>query len=487
MLEDPAASRSLMTIITAAHTALDRGDFDAAFDALEDAARATRDARARARLVLETAAVYSLYGRDGVDGGLDCLADAVRLDPRLRTDPLQLALRAELTAHELDDPGKPPEAGDPRAGRALELATGALSGPPEARFHAAAALVTLGEAEPAAAALEALDPASLPPHLRWRYWSWRGAALEDLGRHRDAESAYAQGASLASGTDRAALLLDRAAMQLELDEAQAALGTLADAERAHPGAEPPLDRASRLYLEARAHLGLDNPGLARERAEAARAIEREQDEPSYGAALVHGQALATLEDWDRALEAFRDAVRLAGPLDEAYALHEMGLAQMDAGHLEDARESLERAAREDEDYPHRGEVFADLAEVEYRVGRFDEAEAHARRALDLGATVPASLLLANLAYEYFRLDEALGHYRRVLQEAPEGSREWVIAHEMIADTLVQDGWRDPRAILEHARVALPHLDASDEWAVTLSSYVNRAEQLLQGAGGRTLN
>jgi hypothetical protein len=52
---------------------------------------------------------------------------------------------------------------------------------------------------------------------------------------------------------------------------------------------------------------------------------------------------------------------------------------------------------------------------------------------------------------------------------------------------VQDGWRDPDRIVHHAETALPHLELSDEWVVTLEGYIQKAKELLKGSSSRTLN
>ncbi len=470
--------------------ALENGDWDSAFDTLERAARQSRDPRERGRLSLELASVWALYGKDGVDGLSTALQDAVLTHSPLRDDPLYKALRAANTAFALEaaslQGGDRPDRDDPRRSRGVELALEARGGNEEARFHAGATLVVLGEPDRALETLETLRVDELPSYLRWRYHSWRGGALEDLGRWREAAVAYHHGAVLTQGVDRAALLMDEAAMLLELEEPHDALEALESAQAAVFGLEGLLDAASRLHIEARAHLQLENPSLARERAEMAAQLEEQAGEPSFGVSLVLGQALAALEDWRGSITAFQRAADLAVSPDKGYALHEMGLAQMDAGLPEESRQSL-ISALEDAEYPHKAEVTSDLSELEYRLGNFDVAQTHARQALDLGATVPASLMLANIAYEYYRLDEALEHYARALELAPEASRDWVLAHQMTADTLVQLGWRDPERILYHASIALPHLEPSDEWAVTLEGYVERAKQSLTGSGARTLN
>ena len=482
-------ARPHMTTLDAVNRALDASDFDTAFDLIEGAA-ATRDASQAAGFRVLEAAVYALYGPDGLQGANAALVEAANLDPSVLARPLFKGVRAELDAYGLEvaareNPMNVVVAGDPRHDRAAGLAR-EVSGDPLAVYHAAAAFTTLGLAEDGLRALESVDPQKFPKHLQWRYWSWRGGAYEDLGRYREAVNAYGHAAAIADGPDRAALLLDKAAMFLELEEPHEVLPTLEEARAAYPHGESPADEAARLYLEARAHLELNNPSLAAERAERARRLEREAGEPSYGAALVHGQALATLEQFPPALDAFREAVRLAVGLDRGFALHEYGLTQMDADELAEARASLVEAASVI-DYPHRGEVLADLAELESRAGNFEAAEAAARQAVTLGSIVPGTLMLASLAAEDYRFAEALAHYHTVAGAAPEGTREWVIGHEMIADTLVQAGWKDPAEILEHSRIALGHLEPSDEWAVTLNGYITRATALLGGRDTRNLN
>ncbi len=471
--------------------ALDDGDFETGFQILERASSRARDAADRGWLALRIAALYALYGRDGLEGLQRSLEDATINDARLQDDALLMVLRANGLAFsvELDTP--PAEIEVIRA-QGLELVERArakqFDDDAVTRFYGGAGLVSLGDPERAIAVLEPLKPEDLPGHLQWRLFSWRGGAFEDWGRFRDASLAYHHGAARAVGLDRAALLQDKAAMLLELEEAHEALATLNESREAVFGMESALDAANRLQLEARAHLVLENPRLARERAEAAATLEAQANEPSFGVSLVLGQALASLEEWDTSIQSFQRAVALAQPLDKGFALHEMGLAQMDAGFTDDARLSLQRALQ-DEAYPNKAEIHADLAELEYRLGIFDAAEREAEIALELGAIVPASLMLANIAYEYYRLEEALDHYGRALEHAPEGNRDWALAHQMTADTLVQLGWRDPERILHHASLALPHVDSADEWAITLEMYIEKARQLLTPSGqpSRTLN
>lgn len=463
-------------------SALAQNNFELAFELLEKAIDTCRDPRQKAFLLLELAGVYTLFGLGGLEGLGESLQQAVITDFNLGSSTFYLALRANWFALMIEQQTLE----EPRRLGAIDMARDALKGDAISCFYAGSALIALGEPELGLSALEPLR--DLPAHLQWRASSWRGGALEELGRWRDASLAYHQAASLATGSDRAALLQDKAAMLLDLEEPHEALSALEESHAALFGIESPMDASARLHLEARAHLMLENPRLANERAEKAVKLEASFGQVSFSSALVLAQSFAALEDWQQAIPAFERAVTLAEPTDKGFALHELGLAQMDAEHTDDARTSLNNALLEPE-YPHKAELHADLAELEYRLGQFDAAERQARIALQQGATVPASLLLANIAYEYYRLDEALEHYARALETASEGARDWVIAHQMTADTLVQLGWRNPEAILHHASLALPHLDAADEWAITLESYIERARQLLMPSSqtSRTLN
>ncbi len=464
--------------MTQVQSALENNDFDTAFALLERALQRCRDRREESVLALELAAVYALFGIGGAEGLSRCLEQVL---PEVQTDGLYLALQANSLAFGLEDFIQPDE---PVRLKAIELARRGASGSPTARFYAGSALVSLGEAELGLEVLEALT--ELPSHLQWRAWSWRGGALEELGRWRDASLAYQQASLGAIGADKASLLQDKAAMLLDLEEPHEALLALEESQAALFGMEFPLDAAARLHLEARAHLMLENPRLAKQRSELAVTLETSVGEASFPVTLVLAQSHAALEDWTQAIPAFERAVGLAQEPDRGFALHELGLAQMDANLSEDSRRSLERALNE-ASYPHKAEIHADLAELEYRLGNFDQAESAAKIALDMGAIIPASLLLANLAYEYYRLDEALDHYARALENAPEASRDWVIANQMTADTLVQLGWRSPERILHHASLALPHLEPADEWVITLEGYIERARQLLTPNSSRTLN
>ena len=103
------------------------------------------------------------------------------------------------------------------------------------------------------------------------------------------------------------------------------------------------------------------------------------------------------------------------------------------------------------------------------------------------AVIPASMVLGNVALEYYHLDEALDHFERVVRESAQGTRDWVMGHQMAADVMAQQGFRDPAAAYAHAQQALAHTPESDDWHSTLQDHLSKAETLMGQSGGRMLN
>ncbi|MBB6099606.1 tetratricopeptide (TPR) repeat protein [Deinobacterium chartae] len=469
---------NLSTLWQQTSQALSSEHFERAFELLERGFRSARS-QERARIALWAAELHGLYGETGAEDGLHYLHMALDQDPAIGQDPLYRALHAELASY-LPEQGsgfQPREA-------ALEVLQ-AVSDTP-ARFHAACALLNLGALPEALGALEKLDWQSLDPYLRWRYFSWLGGALEQSNRLEDAATAYGRAADLAPGVQRASMLQEQAAVLLSLEQASVASELLDRAWLLYYGNEDAYHLANWHYLKAQALLALGRPEEAAAQITTADDLEGSIEESSYGVQLVYGQTLMALGQPAEAAERFARAVRLASSVDRPYALHELGVAHLDADAPVEAREALLQALQDDE-YPFLAEVYADLAEAEYRLGRLAEAEASATYALNQGATVAASLILGAVAFDYYHLGEALEHYTRVAEHAAPGSREWITAQQMLADVLAQDGFRDPARILEHAQAALEHTDAQDEWYTTLQGYVDRAMELLRAPGKRTLN
>ncbi|PNY82032.1 hypothetical protein [Deinococcus koreensis] len=461
-----------------ASAALAGGDYDTAFEVMEHAMNEASKGE-RARMALYLASIHTLYGDTATEQMAASLQEARTLSPALRTGGLYQALSAELDARTRG----PDAAAVPVAAR--------TDADPLARYHALCALA-LSERHQ-----EALDvqvaSTELPEHLRWRLRSWQADAQEQLGHTADAVLLYAEAAHLAQGLDRATMLQEQAALLIQQGQPENAKTVLDQARLLYParghGEEEALGLATWHYLRAQALLNLGQPDAAYEMIREADRLERAHGDPSYGVSLVRGQVLTQLGRQEEALDAFGDALKLAGEADRPYANHELGVALLDLDRPVEAREKLETVLAEAE-YPYLPEVLADIAECDYRLGRLQEAQQTAEQALAQGAVVPASLVLGSVAMEYFQLDDALEHYERVIREAAPDSRDWITGHQMAADVMAQQGFPDPSAAYAHAQQALASTPESDDWHVTLQEHLRKAEAMLEqrGAqGGRMLN
>ncbi|MCL5965527.1 MAG: tetratricopeptide repeat protein [Deinococcus sp.] len=446
--------------------ALRQGDYDTAFEVLlRTLTLGQGDSAREAALLLPEA--YTLYGEGGVEGAYKAIEQGTTVFPDLEAHPRMRAIIAELKALE----GAPEE--EVRALFPQEP-------DPQARYHMAQALLYLGVPEDAIAVLQ--EPINLPEFLSWRAWNLKGKAHEQQGQAAEAAEAYEKAAGLSEGLERYWNLLDAAAMRVEAGEGEAALADLEEAADTVE-LEDPEDAATRAYLEARAQLLLGNPSLALEAIQKAAAEEHQGAELAHGTPLVKGQALVQLGQHREAMEAFREAVARAEGGDKSYALHELAVAALEAGDYEEAEEALRQVVR-DPEYGYLGEAWGDLGEVLYRLSRYQEARKAGLEALAQGAQSAGELVLGHLAYDSVNLEEALEHYQKAVQTAPEGSRDWITAQEMLVDTLAQLGYRMPEEIVARSEAVLPYLEESDEWHQTVSSYLERAKSLM---GGRRLN
>ena len=451
--------------------ALAGDDYDAAFGILDGAMREA-DPRTRARLALYLASLHALYGDAGADDMRRALGVARGLDASLTVDPLYLALNAELQA---------------RTTGIVSVPTDLLNEeiPPLARYHALGALALSGQASEA---LDVFLPVQdVPEYLRWRLRSWQADSQEATGQTQEAAHLYGEAAHHARGLNRAVMLQEQAALLLQLGQLDAVQQALAAARPEYTGRDPDegLNLATWHYLNAQLLLQQGDPEAAHREIEEAARLEQQHGDVSYGVALVRGQVLSHLGRTDEALQAFENALSLASEPDRPYANHELGVALLDLDRPLEARERLEAAAAEP-NYPYQPEVLADMAECDYRLGRLTQAQEEAEQALAGGAVVPASLVLGSVAMDYYHLDDALEHYERVVRESAPESRDWVTGHQMAADIMAQQGFRDPAATYAHAQQALEHTPESDDWHVTLTEHLRRAESLL-GQGSRTLN
>jgi tetratricopeptide (TPR) repeat protein len=463
--------RSALTELEPAQRALAEGRYEVAFALLESAAKRPRPAAAQAQYWLHLAAVYALYGDDGLETGGPALKAAVGCDPNLVADPLYQALFWEFAAYR--------GGGVTDIKRGLRLAQTAEH--PVAAYHASAALLAVGAAKSAARRLEALDPTALPAYLVWRRWSLLGQANETLGAWEAAADAYWQAARLAPVEERDTELLSHASCLLELGRTGDVLSVLVDVDEAKLSSD---DRATLRYLEGRAQLDAGNPNRAVELFAQAKSLETD-GEPSFSLAYATGQALNVVGEYAEAIAALQEALDAASAEHRAYAQHEMAYALTEADRLGEAEAALEEVVS-DPTYPHRPEAVADLADVRLKRGEYESAEVLAEQALEMGATANACLVLGTLAFEYYRLDDAIRWFEQAISASTVGDSAWLSAHQVLADVYAQRGEVSAERVLRHALAALEHTDGGSEWRLPLQRHVAWARGVL-GGHDRLLN
>jgi len=448
-----------------AHRALAEGRYEAAFSLLETAARRPRARAAQAQYWLHLAAVYALYGVDGLENGAPALKAAVTADPNLASNALYQALFWEYAAY--------------RGGAVSDVKRGlrlaAVEADPLAAYHASAALLTVGAAKSALRRLEALDPRELPAYLVWRRWSLLAQAHEALADWDAAAAGYAEAVALTQGAERSVELLSLATCLLELGRSNEVLGVIADVER---DTLAPEDLATLYYVEGRAHLDAGNPNQALERFAAARALEGDSGD-TFSLEYASGQALTALGRFSEAVTVLRRAIAVAPADHRAFAQHEAAYALSESDALAEADDLLGDVVS-DPAYPHRAEAVADLADVRFKLGEFEAAEALAEQALDMGATASACLVLGNVAYEYYRLDDAVAWFEQAIGASQQGDPVWLAAHQVLVDVFAQRGERYAERVVHHAAAALAFTEAGSEWRLPLEEHVRRARATLGG-------
>lgn len=459
------ARRSPLAELEGAHRALAEGRYEAAFALLETAARRPRARAAQAQYWLHLAAVYALYGVDGLENGAPALKAAVTADPNLAADALYQALFWEYAAY------RGGAVSDVKRG--LRLAN--VDTEPLAAYHASAALLSVGAAKSALRRLEAIDPEKLPAYLVWRRWSLLAQAHEALAEWDAAAAGYAQAVALTQDPERSVELLSLASCLLELGRSGEVLGVLADVDR---DALSSADLATLHYVEGRAHLDAGNPNLALERFTAARALDPDESEV-FSLDYAMGQALSAVGRFDDAVRALRRAIASAPADHRAFAQHEAAYALAESDDLAEA-DALLGDVVSDPGYPHRAEAVADLADVRFKLGAFEAAEALAEQALEMGATASACLVLGNVAYEYYRLDEAVAWFEQAIGASGHGEPVWLVAHQVLADVFAQRGEGFAERVLHHAQAALAHTDAGSEWRLPLEDHLRWARGILGG-------
>lgn len=455
--------------IESAQQALAQGQYELALSMLETAARkAARQGQGQAWLQL--AALYALYGEEGIENGVPALRSAVAVDANLADHPLYRALFWEFAAY--------------RGGSIGDVKRGLKDvneADPVAAYHAASALFAVDAPKSASRRLVAIDEAKLPAYLRWRRWSLLGQCREAMGEWEGAAEAFERAVESAPAAEREPERLSLAGALVELGRTEEAIVRLGEVEEQ---LLRPEELTVHRYLLGRAHLELGNPNRALELLTEAHALGGTEADPSYSVAFATAQTLTTLGRYGEARDWFARALELAPAEHRAYTQHEAAYALIECDELHDA-EALLSEVVSDPSYPHRSDALADLADVRLRQGDFEGAQLAAEQALELGASAAACLTLGNIAYEYYNLEEAVGWFEQAVGASQPGDPYWVSAHQMLADVYAQMGGHAAR-VLTHAKAALEHTEPSSEWFLPLTQYVEEAREAL-GGHDRLLN
>ncbi len=466
--------------LESARQALAEGQYDVAFAMLEMALRRGPNRHALGATWLQLAALYALYGEDGLENGQPALRNAVTSDPNLASHPLYRALYWEFAAYRGASVGEVKRG--LRASKGAGPRTQAVPSAPDpellavASYHAAAALFAVDAARSAAARLNDIADGDLPTYLEWRRWSLLGQCAELMGEWEEAADAFERAVALAPELESGAERLSLAGALVELLRTEDALEQLEEVDDSVLG---PDERAVHRYLLGRCHLELDNPNLALELLEQASQLDDHEDGPSYSVSFATAQALAALGRSEEAAAAYQHALKLAPAEHRAFTQHEAAFAMIESDRLEQAELLLAEVVT-DPSYSYRGEALADLADVYLRRGDLDGASNLAQQALELGATAPACITLGSVAFEYYRLDDATSWYEQAASASQVGDPFWVAAQQMLADVYAQMGEAYAPRLLQHAKAALDYTEPGSEWHLPLKQYVSDAKERLGG-------
>lgn len=465
--------------LESARQALAEGQYDVAFAMLEQALRRGPNRHAQGATWLQLAALYALYGEDGLENGQPALRNAVTSDPNLASHPLYRALYWEFAAY------RGASVSDVKRGlkhrTTGERQQTAVAVPdPElmavAAYHAAAALFAVDAARSAAARLSQIDEGVLPVYLEWRRWSLLGQCSELMGEWEEAADAFERATQLAPEIEAGAERLSLAGALVELLRTSEALAQLEIVDDSLLGRE---ERAVHRYLLGRCHLELDNPNRALELLMQAAELDDHEGGPSYSVSFAMAQTLAALGRPGEAAATYGQALKLAPAEHRAFTQHEAAFAHIESDQLDEAERLLSEVVT-DPSYTHRAEALSDLADVALRRGDLEGAANLANQALELGATAPACITLGSVAFEYFRLDEATSWYEQAASASTQGDPYWVAAQQMLADVYAQMGDEYAPRLLQHAKAALDHTEPGSEWHLPLKKYVDDARSKLGG-------
>lgn len=413
-------------------------------------------------LNLRLASLCTLFEDKSVD-----LAKTYLKQVRSGTDafrqPLFITLNAELMAAQ-GDLSKPLK-------RALEQALNSTN--PLTRYHGARAQFFCKDARGAQQTLQAVNPAKLPTHLRWRYWAFMGELLVCRKQMMRAVKAYQKSLGSAPEPQKSLQRFSIAEVWLHVSRPDEALSILANEA---PSVLELAQSVRGFYLLGVAHRQLGHLTDALAHLQRAQTLAQEVGESPFELLQELARLYVALGNTDKALDTYQDALERVPALNRVHLQHEYARALKEFGRFDTAELALRDVLAEAR-YPKRAQASAELAEVSYFLGKFNRVKPLAEYAIKGGVIGPACLSLGRVALEYFHLDEAESWLEQAASASEKGDSLWLSAQLLLAETFAHKA-DDPERLKDYAERALAYLPEQDPWKATLEGYVERANEIL---------
>ena len=419
---------------------------------------------------LHLASLQAFKGKAGFRRGFLYLNEASQADPNIVNNPLYQALYWEFSAY-----------GGKNSAEVIEGAlTVAQTKDSLSCYHAARALFAAGSLEAVLTVLDSVKITGFSQQLKSRYYFLLGKTHQSLGRFAKAAKALEQAAELSQELERQKIFLEIASCWLEVNQAPNALTTLASIEF-QTLSKP--EQANFHFIKGQLALKQGDAEAAFNELLAAQSLE-DYCADTLKLYLSLAQSCILIGKAKQGFIYFEKALREAREV-RSFVEHEYAFALMSEGNYLEAKTLLENILR-DSFYNMHPQVLADLAEANYHLGFLTEAEEYAKEALEQGESLHSCFLLGQIACSYYQHDEAITYFEKALSETKQGDKNWLLAHTMLADTLAQQGFNEPRQIALHAKKALALVPEHDTWHSILQGYLEKATLML-GGGTKILN
>ncbi len=419
---------------------------------------------------LYLATLQALKGKDGLKRGLSHLAEISQASPSIINNPLYQALYWEFSAYE---------------GRSsAEVIQGALKVAKTqsglSRYHAARALFATGSLNIVLAVLDSVVVENLSQRQKSRHYLLLGETYQSLGQFVEATKAFEQAVKLGQALESQQVFLNLASCWLKADQILYSLNALTNIE------------VRALNKSERAHFYLIKGQIALKQGDFETAFNElgaaqnlaDYFENTLEIYLSLAQSCMLIGKTKQAFTYFRKAIKESKAM-KSFVKHEYAFALMSEKNYLEAKSLLEDVVK-DNTYNMSFQALTDLGEINYHLGHLTEAEYCAKEALKQGEGLKSCLLLGQIACARYQYDEAITHFEKALSETQKGDKNWLLAHTMIADTLVKQGFKEPSRITLHARAALSHMPMHETWQVILQGYMGRAMEMI-GGNIRVLN